>query len=409
MRARVFQLQLNNAVRQIFFILVISIAMGLAVNMVRTDSIPVIADWSTESRLISNGDESLTLPISQARELFKNNSAIFLDARDENSFDQGHIKGAKNLPWNAVDEYFMDVAKGLPKDVPIITYCDGESCNLSHELALFLNEMGFTNVKVLVNGWTVWQEMNLPVGGNLFARFLENILIISIDALHPKALGPKASTNIHALMDKGTYTLDGSSTTPPLTLLSHTAMFTGLGPGESGKTDNGWQPGQDRVKPETIFTLGKSLGFSTGFFYSKEKLGFLVNGAIDHHKLSNGFSVEHAMEFFKEPGKNFCFLHISGLDQAGPTEGWMSAGYMEELFYIDESIAPLIKMIENKENYLLIVTSDHAGHRLIHGSDHPEDAMLPLVLVSDIVNLKSYQDMKYKVTQLKSILETIVR
>ncbi len=27
--------------------------------------------------------------------------------------------------------------------------------NLSHELALFLKEMGFSNVKVLVNSWTV--------------------------------------------------------------------------------------------------------------------------------------------------------------------------------------------------------------------------------------------------------------
>jgi len=26
-----------------------------------------------------------------------------------------------------------------------------------------LKKMGFPNVKVLVNGWTVWQEINLPV------------------------------------------------------------------------------------------------------------------------------------------------------------------------------------------------------------------------------------------------------
>jgi len=281
-------LQLHNALRQMFFLLVMSIVMGLAVNLVHADPLPVIADWSTENSV-------------------------------------------------------------------------------------------------------------------------ENVLIISIDALHPKALGPKTSTNIHALMDKGAYTLTGRSTSPPLTLLSHTAMFTGLTPNESGKTDNGWQPGQSRVKAETLFNTGKSLGFSTGFFYSKEKLGFLVNGAIDRHKLSNGFSVEQAMEFFKNPEKNFCFLHISGLDQAGPTEGWMSPGYMEELFYIDESIAPLIKMIENKGKYLIILTSDHAGHGNVHGSDHPDDSLLPLVLSSDIIPLKTYQDMKYDVTQLKSIIETALR
>jgi hypothetical protein len=186
-------------------------------------------------------------------------------------------------------------------------------------------------------------------------------------------------------------------------------MFTGLGPSESGKTDNNWNPGQSRVKAKTIFNIGKSLGFSTGFFYSKEKLGYLVSEDIDLHKLSYDFAVEQAIDFFKNPGKNFCFLHISGLDRAGPTEGWMSPGYYEELFFIDDAIAPLIDMIENQGNYLIIVTSDHAGHDLVHGSDHPDDAILPLVLASDIINLKTYQDMKYDVTQLKSTLETVLR
>ncbi len=242
-----------------------------------------------------------------------------------------------------------------------------------------------------------------------FANPFENVLIISIDALHPKALGQKTSTNIYTLMEKGSYTLNGNSTTPPLTLLSHTAMFTGLEPSESGKTDNVWQQGQKRVTKKTIFNTTKSLGFSTGFFYSKEKLGFLVNEAVDLHKLSYDFSIEQAIEFFKNPEKNFCFLHISGLDYAGPTEGWMSPGYMEELFFIDDAISPLINMIENKKNFLIIITSDHAGHGMVHGSDHPDDAMLPLVLVSDIISLKAFQDIKYNVTQLKPILETILR
>lgn len=243
--------------------------------------------------------------------------------------------------------------------------------------------------------------------GTSFANCLENVLIVSIDALHPNALGRETSMNIHKLMERGAYTLNGHSTASPLTLLSHTAMFTGRRPAEIGKTDNDWQPGQIRIKAKTIFNTGKFLGFSTGFFYSKEKLGYLVNDTVDHHKLSKNFSVEHAIDFFKTPGKNFCFLHISGLDQAGPAEGWLSPGYMEELFFIDDAIAPLIKMIEAKKNYLIIITSDHAGHGMVHGSDDLEDAMLPLVLVSDIINLKKYQDINYNVTDLKVILETL--
>ena len=168
MQRTVFQLHLNEVARQAFFILFLSVVIGLAVNMIRPDSIPIIADWSTENRLTSDSGETLIIKLSLAKALFEKNEAVFLDARDNNQFELGHIKGAKNLPWHAVDDYFMDIAPDLPNDVVIITYCDGTSCALSHDLALFLGKMGFNNVKILVNGWSVWQEMNLPVEGSSY-------------------------------------------------------------------------------------------------------------------------------------------------------------------------------------------------------------------------------------------------
>jgi len=70
-------------------------------------------------------------------------------------------------PWdvfrNGTDRQFIEATKDISPDATIITYCDGETCNLSHNLALFLLDMGFSNVRVLINGWTVWLEGNLPV------------------------------------------------------------------------------------------------------------------------------------------------------------------------------------------------------------------------------------------------------
>jgi rhodanese-related sulfurtransferase len=63
-----------------------------------------------------------------------------------------------------VDLNFMTVTADLEMTTPIITYCDGETCELSHDLALFLRDAGFTDSRVLVNGWTVWQQAGLPVG-----------------------------------------------------------------------------------------------------------------------------------------------------------------------------------------------------------------------------------------------------
>ena len=246
--------------------------------------------------------------------------------------------------------------------------------------------------------------------GISFANDIENILIISVDALHPDALSAKTSKNIYRIMKQGVYTIDGHSTDPPLTLLAHAAMFSGLGPAESQKTDNTWQIGEATIKGETIFDIAKSKRYETGFFYSKTKLGYLINESINQHQFDKDFSLENASEFFKNAtGKRFCFLHISGLDRAGPIEGWMSLGYLEELFYIDETIGPLVHWIESKGNFLIIVTSDHAGHSTIHGSSHPDDSKLPLIMFSDSVDLKDYQDIKYHVTELKAILKAILK
>jgi predicted AlkP superfamily pyrophosphatase or phosphodiesterase len=238
---------------------------------------------------------------------------------------------------------------------------------------------------------------------------LTNVIIISIDALHPAALGAEATPTIHKEMTDGTYTLDGYSTNPPKTLISHTAMFTGLPPAESGKLDNQWQPGEPTINRQTIFDVAKHYNYQTGFFYSKQKLGFLVNNAVDVHRWSREDAIDLTEAFVRKPGRNFVFLHVSGLDFAGPEYGWLSAEYMEELSYIDEYLTPLIRLMKQQKNYLIIITSDHGGHGKVHGSQHPDDYKLPLITNSDVMKLKNIQNNRYSVTELKDILDRALK
>jgi len=83
--------------------------------------------------------------------------------------------------------------------------------------------------------------------GSALAGDLKNVVIISIDALHPDTLLRARIPTLQTLMNTGAYTLDGKSTEPPKTLISHAAMFTGMPPVENGKTDNSWEPGQTTV------------------------------------------------------------------------------------------------------------------------------------------------------------------
>lgn len=209
-----------------------------------------------------------------------------------------------------------------------------------------------------------------------------NILIVSIDALVPEGLGKDTTPFFFELMQQGMYSLDAMSVDPPLTLVSHSAMVTGQSPDQGGRLDNKWTPGEPTVEGLTLFHQAKAAGYRTGFFFAKQRLGYLVNSAVDEYELS-AFPTDEALQFV-HPGNSFTFVHISGLDQVGPEFGWLSKEYLKELRYIEEYLKPLIKKVQSRGDYLIIILSDHGGHEKLHGCGHPEDFRIPLIMVQSI-------------------------
>jgi rhodanese-related sulfurtransferase len=136
---------------------------GLVVNHFRTDTLSLKSDWSIQTREITTEGQRLDISLAEAKKLFVENRAIFIDARSSEAYATGHIAGALSLPGDDAEQQFIEATENISSDTMIITYCDGETCNLSHNLALFLLDMGFSNVRVLINGWTVWVKRNLPV------------------------------------------------------------------------------------------------------------------------------------------------------------------------------------------------------------------------------------------------------
>ncbi|MCE5334756.1 MAG: rhodanese-like domain-containing protein [Desulfobacteraceae bacterium] len=144
-------------------ILVISLAISLCVNALRKDGLPLKGDWSPKAQLSGlQSAEEPVVTLDEARALFLTNGAVFIDARPAEVYLSGHIKGALNLPSQEFEEHFSEVMAPVPPDSLIITYCDGESCTLSKDLAMELSARGYGHTRVLVNGWSVWLDSNLP-------------------------------------------------------------------------------------------------------------------------------------------------------------------------------------------------------------------------------------------------------
>lgn len=86
-----------------------------------------------------------------------NNKSIIVDSRPQKpKFDKGHIPTAINIPYSQ-----FDVLKGkLPRDLetPIIFYCGGLKCKLSHKSAARALVMGYKNVSVFTRGYPDWKK-----------------------------------------------------------------------------------------------------------------------------------------------------------------------------------------------------------------------------------------------------------
>ncbi len=109
-------------------------------------------------------DEIPRIPIEQLKELIDRGADIvILDAQQKSIYDQGHIKGAKSLPWAA--EIQEDAVQNLPKDKLTITYCDcGPGENDSADVAAQLMGLGFTEVKVLADpSIRGWKKSGFPI------------------------------------------------------------------------------------------------------------------------------------------------------------------------------------------------------------------------------------------------------
>jgi len=142
-------------------IIALSADLAFGVNAMRPDGLPLANAASKSSVQLDSAAGEIS--IKDAAMLFITNRAVFLDARSQLEYEMGHVKGAISLPPREFASQFQDVKPLLAGKEAVITYCDGERCPLSINLAKHLRDAGVKNVYVLKNGWTLWKAEKLPV------------------------------------------------------------------------------------------------------------------------------------------------------------------------------------------------------------------------------------------------------
>lgn len=153
-------------------IMFVATLLGVTVNAMRDGGIPLIqkgAPVSTvqhgaaadSTEVVADGAVSL----AEMKRIYDAGTAYIIDSRDPAEYDEGHIPGAINIPYDRLPEYLDMLSSEVPMDGEVIVYCRGPACDFSDQLATELRILGYQNIRVFTGGWEHWVAAGYPVDG----------------------------------------------------------------------------------------------------------------------------------------------------------------------------------------------------------------------------------------------------
>ncbi len=149
-------------VGQAALLVLLSVAAGFAahVSLVKR----FLAGEFRESFVTSREYPAIRLITTrEAEDLFAaGGSALFIDARPAGPFREGHVAGARSVPYDGPEARIPDGVLTLPRDRTLVVYCEGGDCHSSLGLAKLLHDKGFKDIRVMTGGWAEWTQSGLP-------------------------------------------------------------------------------------------------------------------------------------------------------------------------------------------------------------------------------------------------------
>ena len=82
---------------------------------------------------------------------------VLVDVRSVEAWDQGHIVGAKHVPYRDIPARIAEFDPG----VPVVVYCWSPGCNAGTKGALAFAQLGF-DVREMIGGYEYWVREGQP-------------------------------------------------------------------------------------------------------------------------------------------------------------------------------------------------------------------------------------------------------
>lgn len=207
-----------------------------------------------------------------------------------------------------------------------------------------------------------------------------------MDGLRPDAIEMAPMPNLLNLMKTSAYSLTAQTVRPSATLPAHSSMLTGMCPSKHGVDWNDYIPQKGVAKGTDLFDLTHAVGMKNYMYVGKEKLQQVTDAFnIDRFVYINDRDKVVMQTLLADFPQDFGLLliHFATTDDMGHVYGWLSPGQLSVVFRADEAIGELLSALDTRglrDETLLIVTADHGGHNMTHGSSSPEDMTIPWIL-----------------------------
>lgn len=194
--------------------------------------------------------------------------------------------------------------------------------------------------------------------------------------------------NLLNLMKTSSYSLTAQTIRPSATLPAHSSLLTGMCPSKHGVDWNDYIPQNGIAQGTDLFDLTHAAGMKNYMYVGKEKLQQVTDAFnIDRFVYINDRDKVVIQTMLADFPQDFglLFIHFATTDDMGHVYGWLSPEQLSVVFRADEAIGELLSALDERglrDETLLIITADHGGHNLTHGSSSPEDMTVPWILSS---------------------------
>jgi arylsulfatase A-like enzyme len=212
---------------------------------------------------------------------------------------------------------------------------------------------------------------------------LERVVLVSLDGLGARFVTPETMPFLSSLAAQGASAQEATTVMPSVTLPSHVSMLTGMCTENHGVVWNDFRLGYPQA--EDLFELAHNAGLRTMMLVAKYKLHQISEPQnVDRWEIryqGDASIMEAAMDMTEEDF-NLFFIHLSGGDDFGHTQGWDSPAQLENFTAADallESFVSKLEALYCLQSTLLIITADHGGSGYNHGNPVPEDMLIPWI------------------------------